>query len=174
MTNKESLRVWAKNERLKLDIIQISSDFVKKIKNLYEYKQAKNIMIYYPVRHEVNLLELLKDKSKNFYLPKIDGENMCCCSYKEGDKTCLSKFKTCEPLTDSCDKNLIDLVIVPALAVDKNGYRLGYGGGFYDRFLADFKGVKLVCVPQTLVVDSIYPEKHDIKMDIVIMQAGQV
>ena len=60
------------------------------------------------------------------------------------------------------------LIIVPALAVDKNNYRLGYGKGFYDRFLNDFNRIKVVCIPKCLTIDTIYPEKHDIPMDLVI------
>ena len=63
---------------------------------------------------------------------------------------------------------MIDLVIVPALAVDKNNYRLGYGGGFYDRFLRDKSVTKIVCIPKELIVESVYPEKFDIPVDIVV------
>ena len=167
--NKEELRCWAKKIRAELDINQVSLELVNKLQNTQAYKQAKNIMIYYPLPNEVNLLELLKDKTKQFYLPKIDGGNLLCCPFAEGDKTCLSCFKTCEPLTEPCEKNLIDLIIVPALAVDIKGYRLGYGGGFYDRFLDGFDVTKVVCIPQELVVETVYPDTHDVKMDIVLI-----
>ena len=166
--DKKELREWAKCERAKLDIREISKELVSKLQATAEYTNAKNIMIYYPLEEEVNLLELLKDKTKKFYLPKINGKTLLCCPYGEGDDTCISCFKTCEPLTEPCKKELIDLVVAPALAVDKNGYRLGYGGGFYDRFLADYKGAKVVCVPKNLVVDSVYPENYDVKMDVVV------
>ncbi len=75
---------------------------------------------------------------------------------------------TLEPICSACSKKEVDLVIVPALAVDKNNYRLGYGGGFYDRFLKDFEGTKIVCIPKELIVETVYPEKHDVKMDLII------
>ena len=65
-------------------------------------------------------------------------------------------------------KNIIDIVIIPALACDKNGYRLGYGGGFYDRFLKHFNGFKLCCVPNCFLLDSVSPENYDIKVDLII------
>ena len=80
-----------------------------------------------------------------------------------------SCFKTLEPDSEPVKKDLIDLVIVPALAVDKNNYRLGYGGGFYDRFLANIKAKKVVCIPKELVVETIYPESYDVKIDSVII-----
>ena len=170
--DKNSLRIWAKKERLKLDIPTLSACIVKNLIKTEVYKKANNVLIFYPLKGEINLLSILEDSSKSFYLPKIDGENLLCCPYKDGDETCLSCFSTCEPLTESCDKKLIDLVVVPALACDKKGYRLGYGGGFYDRFLRDFKGIKISCIPSDLVIDTVYPESHDIKMDYVITEKG--
>lgn len=168
MLSKQDLRKWAKEERRKLDILKISEKLVCKLMESEEYKQAKNIMLFYPKGDEVNLLALLDDKTKKFYLPKIQNKDLLCCPYGKGDELCESCFKTKEPLTDSIDKKLLDLVIVPALAVDKNNYRLGYGGGFYDRFLAEANIKKIVCIPQVFFLDTVYPEKHDIKIDVVI------
>ena len=170
MGEKSQIRNWAKKERSKLDMPAISIRLCSKLQQIKEYKQAKNVLIFHPLKNEVDLLSLLKDKSKKFFLPKINGNNLLCCPYSEGDKTCLSCFNTCEPLTEPCQKSLIDLAVIPALAVDKNGYRLGYGGGFYDRFLKDFKGTKIICIPSKLVVEDIFPEEHDIKPDIIITE----
>ncbi len=164
--NKEELRKKIKALRKTLSFD--SNLLADKLMASKEYKQAKNIMLFYPLKDEVNLLSLLKDKSKNFFLPKVDGENLLCCPYGEGDELCVSCFKTLEPVLPACDKSLIDLVVVPALCCDKNNYRLGYGGGFYDRFLKDFKGKKVVCLPQELIVDTICPQEHDIRVDLVI------
>ena len=165
---KQQLRRWAKEERKKLDIQALSVELVHKLKAIKEYQQAKNIMLFYPKENEVNLLSLLSDESKNFYLPKIDGENLLCCPYKDGDELCVSCFKTQEPKSEPAQNSILDLIVVPALAVDKNGYRLGYGGGFYDRFLSGVNAIKLVCISQEFVVETVYPEKHDIKIDKVI------
>ncbi len=164
--NKEQLRKKIKAKRSSISINYNS--LIKNLTQTNEYKDAKNILIFYPLKDEVNLLSLLKDKTKNFYLPKIDGENLLCCPYKEGDELCTSCFKTFEPLTEPVEKNSIDLVIIPALCCDKNNYRLGYGGGFYDRFLKDFNGKKVVCIPAGLIVTTTYPELHDIPADTVI------
>ncbi|MBE7710932.1 MAG: 5-formyltetrahydrofolate cyclo-ligase [Cyanobacteria bacterium SIG31] len=159
---KKQLRSWAKEIRKNLDMQTISKELVLKLRNSEEYILAKNIMLFYPKQGEVDLLEILEDKSKSFYLPKINGENLLCCSYKRGDELCESCFKTKEPLTDSISDKILDLVIVPALAVDRNGYRLGYGGGYYDRFLQNISAMTLVCIPENLIVDTIYPDEHDV------------
>lgn len=166
--NKQQLRKWVKEERKKLDMETLSADLVRNLKDTKEYQQAKNIMIFYPKENEVNLLSLLSDESKNFYLPKIDGENLLCCPYKDGDELCVSCFKTQEPKSEPVQNSILDLIVVPALAVDKEGYRLGYGGGFYDRFLNGVNVKKLVCTPKEFVIETVFPEKHDIKIDKVI------
>ena len=166
--NKQNLRKWARGKRKELDMEKESSILVNKLIQTNEYKNAKNIMIYYPLENEVNLLSFLQDKSKNFYLPRIKVNELECCKYSSGDELCESCFHTLEPTCKACSKQEIDLVIIPALAVDKNNYRLGYGGGFYDRFLKDFKGLKIVCIPEELIVETVYPEKHDVKIDLIV------
>lgn len=168
MNNKLELRQWVKEERKKLDIYKLSQVLMQGLQDTEEYQQAKNIMIFYPLKYEINLLELIKDGSKNFYLPRIEGNNLLCCPYNLGDELCESCFKTKEPLTGSLSPNLIDLVVVPALAVDVNNFRLGYGGGFYDRFLAGANIKKVVCIPRVFVVDTVFPQKHDIRIDKII------
>ena len=166
--DKQSLRRWAKDKRKELDMEKISSILINKLAETEEYKSSKNIMIFYPMPDEVNLLPLLEDKSKQFFLPRIKGKELECCPYCSGDELCESEFHTQEPICQACSKQNIDLVVVPALACDKQKYRLGYGGGFYDRFLKDFSGKKIVCISKILTFDTIYPEKHDISMDLVI------
>ena len=166
--DKKVLRQWAKSKRKELDMKSISVILADKLAQTDEYKNSKNIMIFYPMPDEVNLLSLLNDNTKNFYLPRINGNELECCPYCNGDELCESKFHTLEPTCQACNKTDIDLVVVPALACDRNGYRLGYGGGFYDRFLKDFEGTKICCVPKELITDNIYPENHDIKPDLII------
>ena len=165
MINKQQLRKWAKEELKKLDIEALSFKLVQKLQETEEYKAAQNVMIFYPLKNEVNLLGLLTDKTKHFYLPKINGEDLLCCPYKLGEELCVSCFKTKEPLSAPIEKFLIDLVIVPALAIDKNNYRLGYGGGYYDRFLSDINVMKITCISEQFLVDTVFPEEHDIKID---------
>ena len=107
---KQLLRKLVKEERKKLDIKTLSNKLVEKLKLTNEYKQAKNIMIFYPKGDEINLLSLLEDKSKNFFLPKIFGENLLCCPYNKGEELCESFFKTKEPTTEPVENDLIDLI----------------------------------------------------------------
>ena len=168
--DKQSLRKWIRGKRKEIDMEHISSILADKLAKSNEYKSSKNIMIYYPLKNEVNLLSLLNNKTKNFYLPRIKGYELECCPYKFNDKLKPSSFHTLEPVCNACGKTELDMVIVPALAVDKEKYRLGYGGGFYDRFLKDFTGLKIVCIPQMFVFENVYKEPHDIKMDVIVTE----
>ena len=72
MDNKTDLRLRAKSIRKTLDIARLSENASEKIRQTELYKNVKNVLIFYPMRYEINLLELLKD-NKNFYLPKVCG-----------------------------------------------------------------------------------------------------
>ena len=165
-TKKQELRKWAKG--IRKECIASSNTIIENIRRAQVYNSAKNIMIFYPLENEINLLPLLKDESKNFYLPKIDGDDLLCCSYVDGEILCESCFKTKEPISVPCNKSEIDLVIVPALCCDVNNYRLGYGGGYYDRFLSDYNGKTMCAISKNLIVENIFPEEHDIKIDFII------
>lgn len=66
------------------------------------------------------------------------------------------------------DLTRIDLVVVPGLAFDRQGRRLGLGGGYYDRFLAQVKAAKAGLIYHTLLRDTLPAEPHDIPMDLVV------
>ena len=167
MDKKISLRLKAKEIRNSLDIANISNILTEKIRHLDIYKYSKNVMIFYPLKNEINLLKLLDD-NKNFFLPRMNGKTLECCPYKKNDRLKTVKFNIKEPETECVECPNLDLVITPALAVDKKGNRLGYGGGFYDRFLSKINSKTLVALPQDLLFDNVPCEKFDIKIDYII------
>ncbi len=63
-----------------------------------------------------------------------------------------------------------DIVIVPCLSVDENGYRIGYGKGYYDRFLKDFNGVSICPCYEELLTDTLPTDEYDIKVNIIVTQ----
>lgn len=171
MQEKEELRIKAKMIRNSLDITTISECIVKNLLNLKVYQNAQNVMIFYPLKHEINLLQLLENK-KNFYLPKVKGERLLVCPYKNWDELVVSEFKTKEPTTEAVNPDILDIVFVPALMVDKNFNRLGYGGGFYDRFLSKnaLNATKIVAIASELIIGNLPSESFDIKTDIVVTE----
>ena len=172
MITKNNLRKTAKETRNSLDMKKISEKIVENIFGLEVYKNSTNLMLFYPLEHEVNLLKLLEDNSKRFYLPKVDVDNLLVCPYKLDDEVSTSKFKTKEPLTTPVNPDILDVIFVPALMADKTKNRLGYGGGFYDRFLSKQgnKVTKVVTIPDILIIDEIPFDSFDERVDIVISE----
>lgn len=170
MNKKTDLRIIAKNIRKTLNILKISADLVSLIQKNEVYKNAQNVMLFYPTKYEVNLLGLLSD-DKNFFLPKVKGENLLVCPYKNGDTLVQSEFNIYEPITEPISPANLDLVIVPALMADKNGFRLGYGGGFYDRFLKENKKYfKTICpISKELYIESLPINEFDEQIDMILI-----
>ena len=170
MDNKSDLRKKAKLIRKNLDIEVISKQIVSNINNFEKFKEAKHIMLFYPLENEIDILDLLKNKEKAFYLPRINDLNLECCSYKKNDQLKDSFFKTKEPLTNSVNPRILDLIFVPALMVDKDNYRLGYGKGYYDRFLEKTNAITIIPIAKELIIDKLPIESHDKKVDYIITQ----
>ena len=165
---KKELRLKAKALRKTLKMKDISEELVELIRKEPCYINAKNVMIYYPTELEVNLLGLLSD-DKNFFLPKVDAKNLLVCPYENGCTLEKSHFNIYEPCSTPVDAKILDLIIVPALMVDEKGYRLGYGGGFYDRFLAEFGDIATFCaIPKDLFVEALPHEDFDLPIDFVV------
>ncbi len=169
MTDKNDLRKNAKYIRETLSISEKSELAVAQIRKHSFYKNATNILIYYPLKFELNLLALLDDK-KNFFLPRVCGQNLQICPFKKGDKLEKSRFNVCEPCSTPITPEQIDLAIVPALMADSFGYRLGYGGGFYDRFLTKNSNIKTILpIAKELFVEKLPHECFDIPVNDVII-----
>ena len=167
MENKTDLRILAKSLRKTLPLDAISAKIVRKIRQNPEFQQAKNVLLYSPSKYEINLLALL-DEDKNFFLPKVNGKELLICPFKKGDVLEISSFNIKEPCSNPVDPCCLDLAIVPALAADKNCFRLGYGGGFYDRFLAQNKVKTITPVARQLLIEKLPVEKFDVPVDFVI------
>lgn len=169
MDMKTDLRIKAKSIRKTLPICEISKKLVGLIRNNKDYIVAKNVMLFYPTSYEIDLRELLND-DKKFYFPRVDGQNLLVCPYCAGEKLEKSKYNILEPCSEPAQIEVLDFVVVPALMVDRKGFRLGYGGGFYDRFLPLLpKRCKTVCaIPKELVCDNLPHEEFDISIDEVI------
>ena len=166
MENKTDLRIRIRNLRKTIDTENLSRIIVKNIRNMQEYNSAKNVMIFYPMKYEINLLDLLSD-SKNFYFPRVYGDELLVCP--DSGKFIKSSFNVMEPVSEPVNPEILDLVIVPALAVDKCRYRLGYGGGFYDRFLDKYPDIKtLTPVCKKFLLEELPHDTFDKATDIVV------
>ena len=142
-------------------------------------KKRIKIALYYPSNFELNVLKLLKFNNiltKEILLPVIDKKNlMNFFSWKKNDVLFVNKFGMLEPIKKKA--KVPDLILVPTLAYDKNKYRLGYGKGFYDRYLnkylKKFKSIVSVGVAFSFQKYHKLPiNRNDVKLDFIITEKG--
>ncbi len=172
MINKKiELRKKAKQIRKSLDINEISKRITDKLLNLPEYKISKNIFSYHSFKDEVDTLNLFQDTSKNWFIPRVHENHLLVCEY---DKNLLVEncFGIKESMKEHSDSANLDIVILPGLMADKSGNRLGYGKGYYDRFLSSLSHSpkKILLLPEELLIDELPIEEHDYKCEIIITQ----
>lgn len=141
------------------------------------YKKAKSIFIYVSYNDEVDTIEIIKHSlksNKDIYVPKtyMQEKTMKAVKIHSLDELSVDNYGILEP--KFVDKNNIgvyfDLIIMPGVAFDKMGNRIGYGGGYYDKYISsiDCKSLKVALAYNIQVIDKIESEVHDIKVDYII------
>lgn len=168
--NKNELRKYFRNSRKNLEIEKISEKIYENLCKIPQYANAENVFTYYSVKDEIRTQRILNEKEKSVYIPKIIDGKMIAVKF-EKEKIVTGAFGIPEP--ESAEEYILgnsDVVIVPALAANKNFYRLGYGGGFYDKYLKNSKGTKIVLIPQKHLISSVLEEPHDIRCDIIVTE----
>lgn len=142
---------------------------IEAIKKHPFYKQSKHIGIYHPIRSELDLLPLTAD-DKKFYLPKVFDQKMHYLPINFQDLQ-LSDLGIMEPTSEAISDDVLELIIVPALAVDEAHQRLGYGKGFFDVFLTQHPKIKTIGVVMDFQFLKAIPcEPHDVALhDIIVI-----
>ena len=150
-------------------------DFKSLLKILRKSKiTGKVIGGYYPYNYEVNVIEILKKLEKfnyNLSLPKIrKNYQMDFFHWSTKDPLEINKFGIPEPVSDVI--KLPNILLVPLVAFDKNRNRIGYGGGFYDRYIKKLKKKKKILTIGLAYsfqkVKKIPITKNDIQLDFIV------
>lgn len=135
------------------------------------YANAKTVCLYLSAYKEVDTSALLarcKQDNKTVLLP-VTAADGTITLYKDNGKYKKGNFSITEPDSkETADAKTADLFIIPALAFDKSGNRLGFGMGCYDRLLKEAKGYKIGIGYAFQLVENLPNDAHDIKMDMVI------
>lgn len=146
----------------------------EKIVNTPEFTNAKTIFVYMDFNQEVATDEIIKvalEQGKIVGAPRISGGQMNFFVIEgESDlEPCL--YGMMEPGTKCPLVSLADLIIVPGIAFDKNKHRIGYGGGYYDKFLAKHPKVPTIAVAYEMQILKAVPyEKTDISPDVIFTE----
>tara|TARA_B100001063_G_scaffold90172_1_gene83968 strand:+ start:457 stop:1008 length:552 start_codon:yes stop_codon:yes gene_type:complete len=142
-------------------------------------KKLLKIALYYPSNFELNVLKILEFNnisSQDILLPITDKNNqMRFFSWKKNDLLFVNQFGILEPTKTKA--KIPDIMLIPILVFDKNKYRLGYGKGFYDRYLnkylKHFKNILTVGIAFSFQRHHKLPiNQKDVKLDYIITEKG--
>lgn len=149
---------------------------LSQLEKMTVFREAKTVLLYYPKNNEVDVLPLFKryKRDKVLLLPVTHRNGMTANPYEGNDKMHRGKVGIPEPTTPPFEGN-IDVIIVPAVAFDKEGNRLGRGGGYYDRFLKKQSHATFIGVGYDFqLVDEVPVRKHDQKMHRIILPSQTI
>lgn len=151
-----------------------SAAVLSRLANHPRFKAAQTVMLFSSLPDEVNTHAFIRQwaKTKHIVLPVVKDDDIVLRLFTSEENMKIGAFGISEPAGLTFDKlDEIDLIIVPGMAFDKEGHRLGRGKGFYDRFLSQpdiMSAYKIgICLPHQLL-ETIPTEAHDITMNEVI------
>lgn len=178
MDEKHTLR--KKYKRLRDSLSEKTGEYSRLIcercADLDEFKRADTVLLYFAKGSEVDLSSLAETalgRGKRVAYPRCGGEGKME-FYKISSLSELEKgsFGIMEPPADAPFYGEDGAIcFVPALAFDSEGFRLGWGGGYYDRYLAGFGGTKVGVAYDICVADKLPRGKYDIKTDYIITES---
>jgi len=147
----------------------------ERIRALPEFCAARHVMVYLPVpgANEIDLTPLLSTPGKTFYAPRVTGPHtMEAAPLTEDFST--GAFGIREPTAPACDPQILQLILVPALCVDRQGRRIGFGKGYYDRFLQKTRAPALAAVHEFQLVPHVPSEAHDMPLCGIVHPGGLI
>ena len=173
---KKSLRTFYRNVRAQvIDRTNKNETIAEQLINSLQYKNADSIFAYWSVGSEVDTLKIIEKAlrdSKKIALPKCTDENgnMTFFYLPSLDYLVDGMYGIKEPCEDyiADDFTNTSLCIVPALSFDRCGYRLGYGKGYYDKFLSSFSGITVGLCYEECLCDELPRDSYDKKVNYII------
>lgn len=175
--NKDDIRIRIRARKSVLSEAE-KKDAAASVFGLLEHTAAflmsDHILLYHSLPDELSTLAFI-DKwhnAKRFYLPRVNGVNLEILPYAKS-KLHLGAFNIEEPDgEDTTDISKIDMVVVPAVAYDRHGNRVGRGKGYYDRLLNNTRAIKVGVAYGFQLIDEIDTDPHDVAVDYVITENG--
>ncbi len=139
------------------------------------YQQSQNLALFLAMPFEIDtdkIIERALKDGKQVLVPKTYGLGKMIFVVYNPKQLTLSSFGVREPLSEiAFPKHAIDLILVPGLIWNAAGYRIGFGGGYYDRYLADFKG-QTVSLCYAFQLQAFEAESHDLPVQEVINESN--
>ena len=167
-----------KRDATSAELRDISSERIhQNLKRITSFTNSQNIACYFPIGSEIDTHNIMLDmleQDKNLLLPRIVNNNLEFCIVPNLEKLEKGSFEIMEP-KDSCKKaEKINCILIPTVGISKTGIRLGYGKGYYDKFLSSTDAVKISLTYAKQIVKSIPNDSHDVKIDWIITEDENV
>lgn len=139
------------------------------------FADRDSFLIYYSYGTEADTHEIINKlilSGKRVYLPRVEGETIVPVPYTAKTELIKNSFGIAEPVGQAYDGE-IQVCITPLLAVNSKGYRLGYGGGYYDRFFAAHPDILKVGLGYSLQsCEDKFEQEYDVPLDLFICERG--
>jgi 5-formyltetrahydrofolate cyclo-ligase len=170
-----SKKMFRLNQKEKLSSLEKKFDLDQIINKHLENILPLNskILAYLPDKYEVDIKPLIEKRTDlKVYFPRIIDDFLKTLCFETSESFVIGKYGILEPKNGTAiEPKNADFIIVPSLGFNKNGFRLGRGGGYYDRFLKNLNPNKFI----GLTYEKTYPcdfieEDHDIKVDKIITE----
>ena len=147
------------------------ADVLFRLMQCDEITQSHNLLLYYSLPDELPTLSIIKSllPGRHIFLPRVNGDNLEIVEFT-GHNLATGAFGIKEPTGEAVDIKSIDTVIVPGMAFDRKGKRLGRGKGYYDRLLRNTRCWKAGIAFNCQIIEEVPHENHDITMDIIITE----
>lgn len=177
-TNKKMTRNTIKEMRLALnkeEVMECSKACVSKVLQFPELIEAKTVCVYMPTGNEIDTTEIIrycKENGKRLAAPRVNGDTME--FYYFTDETDMEQgaYDIWEPTGTEAVEDEESLVIMPGVAFDLSCNRIGYGKGYYDRYLSAHPRMKKVALAYDFqIVGRIKREVHDVRPDVVVTES---
>lgn len=155
-----------------------SACIVSSIERLEKFQSAKTVLLFSPLPDEPDIRPLLSRyvSDKTIFLPVVVGENLILRQLHDAESMQVGAFGIKEPSEgEFCNFGSIDVAIIPGVAFDLRGNRLGRGRGYYDKLLGDVRFrnvVKIGCAFGFQIANDVPALEYDVKMDAVVCENG--
>lgn len=141
------------------------------------FKSAEAILFYAPKEPEVDISPLFDyalSMNKRIAFPRCEKDNTLAFHYAEPNQLILGHFGILEPKETApiCRATDSSICLVPALLFDSEGFRLGYGKGYYDRFLSDYHGKSIGIARNDFILPKLPRDTFDLAVDILASETG--
>ena len=170
--DKSALRNKILQQRQSLSILEWqtkSHSICDRLKASALFQEAQTVLAYFNFRQEVDLSALF-NLNKNWAFPSCVGKSLVWHLWQPGDDLQVGRYGIKEPLSTATviSPSAADLILIPTVACDRRKYRLGYGGGFYDRLLSQYSTIPNIgIVFDFAYLDRLPEDSWDVKLDFI-------